>query len=485
MTSNHSIPNFYMHEGQQEVFLCKKRKKVVVAGRGWGKTTLIAVILKEMAREMPGAHILFVSLTFDQAKNLSLAAIKKALKLVGLKEDLHFVIGKEPKPYQKYLKPEVEPEKYENVITFFNGFTVSIMSAKKYNSGRGGTFDAAIFDEAAFFKEAFYKDIIKPSLRGKVNRFIQKDGRPSRWYRSELILTTRARNGEGRWVYNFKELQKQKPKLYKYFEFSSRQNIYNLGGEEWFEEQREVLGELVYALEIENIDLERLPDGYYHAFNEQRNTYTPTYDRDGRMTDIDTNRLISLSFDFGGWFSGAQLWQEKSGMEYCRREYFVKESGTLDQLLKHILRDNENQQFKTVHIYGDPNGHNKSLYSESSAYENIKRTFERAGWSVVIKADKSYKDLSHVDRRVLINTIFEETNTYYPKIAYNKIACANSIIAIGLTDVNTDGSKNKTKEKDRSHPQEHAPHLTDMTDYYTTPKYANQNRNRRTGKVWR
>ena len=460
--------------------------KTLIAGRGFGKSSVIALILYNMFAEMPKAHVAFVALSFGQVKNLSLAAIKKQWIKLGLAEGIHFVVGK--KPPKNFDTPYQEVEDYKNVITFCNGFTISLISAKTSNTSRGGSYDALIFDEAAFYKEAFYNDILAPSVRGYKRRFIQKaTNEPSRWYLSQTIMSSRPRDGAGRWIYRFKELAKQKPEQYAYMEASARDNLDALGGEEWFEMQRDTLGALVYAVEIENVDLERLPDGYYHRFDDARNVYYPTHDRDNKMTDIDTNRLLSLSFDFGGWFTCATLWQEKNGTEYQRREFFVKETGTLDTLVQDIINHLDVQQFKLLHIYGDPNGYNKTAFTDAPAYTMIQRAFERAGWSVQVMAQKSYIELSHNDRRVFLNTMLDESNAMLPKIQYNKLACPNSIIAIGLTDVNPDGSKNKKLEKDRNYPQQHAPHLTDTSDYYLVPKWSHDNKNSTRsapGKVW-
>jgi hypothetical protein len=476
----------YLHAGQMAFLKLPQKTKVGVFGRGWGKTTLFAAIIKQMAREMPKAFIAYVSLTFGQVKNLSLGAIQKALKKEGLIKGSHYVVGKKPPRELKFKHPEVEIEDYKNIITFFNGFTINLISSKTSDNNRGGSYDAVIFDEAAFFKEDFYKKIIKPSIRGYKHRFIQKKtGLPSRWYLSQTIMTSRAWGAEGRWVYAFKEKMKEKPHLYAYIEGSSRENLQALGGEEWFEEQLDSLGALVYAVEIDNQDLQRVPDGYYHRFDDTRNVYYPQHDRDNNMIDIDSNRLLSLSFDFGGWFTCATLWQEQNNVEYCRREYFVKQDGTIKQLVNKIIDSLSEHKFKRVHIYGDPSGYKQTEHSTMPSYSIIAQAFRQAGWQVEVLAQPDYSKLAHTDRKENINSMLDESSILLPKVQFNKLACMNTIIAIGLTDVNPDGSKNKTMEKDRQAPQQHAPHLTDTTDYYLHPKWFNGvSGNKKPGRVW-
>jgi hypothetical protein len=203
------------------------------------------------------------------------------------------------------------------------------------------------------------------------------------------------------------------------------------------------------------------------------------------MIDIDVNRLISISFDFGGWFTCATLWQELNNVEYCRREYFVKQDGTIHQLVNKIIDSVREHKFKLVHIYGDPSGYKQTEHSTMPSYSIIANAFRSAGWQVEVLAQPDYSKLAHTDRKENINSMLDESSVMLPKIQLNKLACMNTIIAIGLTDVNPDGSKNKKMEKDRQAPQQHAPHLTDTLDYYLHPKYFNRiSIPKKPGRVW-
>jgi len=58
-----------LHPGQAEVYYCKARNKVVVAGRRWGKTQLAKVTIVRTAR-IPDQHIWYIAPTYPMANEI-------------------------------------------------------------------------------------------------------------------------------------------------------------------------------------------------------------------------------------------------------------------------------------------------------------------------------------------------------------------------------------------------------------------------------
>ena len=46
-------------------------------------------------------------------------------------------------------------------------------------------------------------------------------------------------------------------------------------GEDWFKMQKSSSSALDYQIEVENVRLKKLPDGWYHKYNEARHQYVP------------------------------------------------------------------------------------------------------------------------------------------------------------------------------------------------------------------
>ena len=111
-----------------------QKVKTVVAGRAWGKSTVIALILYYLLKAMPRAKVFFSSTTIEQIKNSTLPPVIAKLHEMGIKEGIHFVVGKNPWNDAKtsWFKRPISPvKKFDNVITFWNGLTVVMLSAAK------------------------------------------------------------------------------------------------------------------------------------------------------------------------------------------------------------------------------------------------------------------------------------------------------------------------------------------------------------------
>ena len=96
--------------------------------------------------------------------------------------------------------------------------------------------------------------------------------------------------------------------------------------------------------------------------------------------------------------------------------------------------------------------------------------FKSRGWRTELRVNGGYTR-KHAERHTWINEIMEEVNAALPKLRISEMNCKDLIIAVQLAEVGPDFSKNKSKEKDRSYPQEHATHYTDALDYYFVQKY--------------
>ena len=144
--------NLQLHEGQLEVFNCKKRYKILSCGRRWGKTYLAAswLLVKGMethkdGRDITKDYVAYMAPVFDQAKKALFPAI------LSMGRDI--------------IKSYSEKE---GKIRLLNGRTILITGAEKPDNLRGPGLSAAVLDEYAFMRPEVWVDIIKPALM--VNR---------------------------------------------------------------------------------------------------------------------------------------------------------------------------------------------------------------------------------------------------------------------------------------------------------------------------
>lgn len=86
----------YFNPKQIGFVMAPQKIKTLIAGRGFGKSTLIALILFFMLRAMPRAKIFFSSTTIEQIKNMTLPPVIAKLHEMGIIEDRHYVVGKDP-----------------------------------------------------------------------------------------------------------------------------------------------------------------------------------------------------------------------------------------------------------------------------------------------------------------------------------------------------------------------------------------------------
>lgn len=455
----------YFHSAQIDFVEAPHRVKVMIAPRGWGKTTEIALITYNWLRQMPRGKVFFSSTTFEQIDLNVLPPIREKWAELGLKEGIHFVVGK--RPPDKWWKPYKPPKKYDRVITFFNGFSIVLISVERMDSRRGGSYDAGIIDEAAFVKYAAFKKVLSPSIRGNLGRF------PKGIHRSLILFSSRPRKIEQQWVYIFRELAKKKPETVLYREGGGYDNKRALG-EEWYEEQREQLGdEIEYLIEVMNQDIQELPNGFYNKYRSHIHEYVPTRDVRTAMTDIERNHLLEISVDYGGWFSCFEVFQEDYEMnrEYLRRRYWIK-TDNIEDLVDAFCDDNKTHQFKYVRIWGEPRMWDRT--AKGKIINTITQRFDHHNWSHEVMAPSGYRTEQHKEQYQFMLKVLDHKDETLPALLINRDACADTIMAIKMADVLPDMGLDKSNEKKREFPQEHATHQPQAINYYFIQKHGHK-----------
>lgn len=448
------VKEIYFNEKQLAFINAPQKVKTAICGRGFGKSTMFAGIILNMARELPRAKGVFVALTLTQIKDDIFPAVLKKLNEFGLVENTHYVYCK--RPPEHFDAPYSNVDSYEDVFTMFNGFTIVFKSAIRGTSKRGASWDFAFVDEAATVKKQFFEAVLTPSIRGNLYKW------KSLLHHSIVITTSRPRTGDGRWVLKYKEIAELEPSRYYFMEASSFDNA-DVLGEDWFNIQKATLSPSDYVAEIENKELSQVQGGFYRTFDRQKHSTRIAYMRDSELLDI--------SFDFGGKFSCCTVWQEQGGKEICLNEFFVKGNRKITDLVQDVCDFYYHKGYKYVRIWGEPRGMDRNPI-EKDMYQIIQREFERRKWMVTVMVKGGYKTRSHKDRYIFFEQLLSGERYDLPQIVIHQDFAANTIISIETADVLPDMQKDKGKEKDENYPQELATHLSDTVDYYLFEKYA-------------
>jgi hypothetical protein len=461
----------YFNAKQLAFFRAPQKIRTLLWGRGTGKSTAIAGINRLKMGHLARAKVFFSSTTYSQILTKTLPPIEAKWQEFGFVEDLHYVVGR--KPPKGFAKPYSPPKKYENVITFFNGYTIEFLSLDRPDLARGGSYDGGEIDEAALVKQEHFTKVLLASVRGNRHRFNHH------LHQNVNLYTSQPWKPSGYWILEYEEKARAFPHDYYFSRANYKDNIAILG-EDWVETMRREMGYLTFLMEVENEQLTKVEGGFYHWLDEEKHCYTPSYayhlGQRGILVsgpkDCRPEELLELSFDFGGWFNCVTIYQEdlRAGVERMIDSLHVEGDEKVNDLVDQFTERYQHHQFKYVRVYGEPRGHDRRSTGDT-IYTSIRKRLVKAGWEVDVRVQPGRTN-NHLERYNFMETIGEEATPTLPKLRINQDNCKDVIIAMQLTEINEKFQKVKKAERDRNYPQQHAPHYTDTVDYYLVQKHA-------------
>jgi len=464
----------YVNPVQDKFLQAPQQDKTFVGGRGVGKSSLIGFSSYLSVNHLPRAKQFFVSTTYNQILTKTMPAIEAMWQSFGLKEwqsekiPGHYIVGR--RPPKNWTRPYSPPRRFDNVISFWNGYCIEFLSMDRPDHQRGGSYDGGFGDEINLVKKEHINKVLLPSIRGNRHKYTSHLHQQFSkfcsmpWKRSQY------------WVLEYAEKMNLHPDEYYYQEATAYDNIEVLG-EKGIERLRRELTYLEFQVEVMNMRITRQPEGFYHAFSEDKHGYQPKYNygdsNRGIITrgtaDMDPKQPMDISLDFSGWINCMTVYQSSGKEEKMVDALFVKDPKSVKDLIDDYCNKYVDHKNKTVRVWGEPRGHDKNPMG-ITFFNVVKNQFRKHGWNCEIKAHAGRTN-NHEDRYILINNIFAEDDSQLPRLRINQENCKDPIIALQITQVTADNKKNKSKEKDRTFPQEHAPHFTDTIDYYFMQKY--------------
>lgn len=462
------IRRIYYNEKVIEFLEWTASMKVFCGGRGSGKTRAIPEDILDRAAALPRARIFLAAYDFDTVNDNIMPDMRDVFELRGLIEGQHYVIDMNaPKWFEK---PYKQLQDTRNSISFCNGFVVQKIAlgrlAKKY---RGRSFDGGIIDEALILDGYLVENILMPTLRG-LDRW---GGNP--YWKMLSVYSSFPRTVEGSWFLKYKDLAKVSPKEYKWQEATAFDNLAVLG-EDYIERQRIALNHIDFQIEIMNRgDMRDLPTLFYYQLRAARHYY-----KQENFKDIDPDRPLDLSFDFGGRYSCLTVSQE-----HGEEERYVYEFDTnnlteeekimgivkkVPDLVKEFMAKFKTHRNRYVRLYGEKAGLDRQSMDDRNIFQQIADMMVLQDWQPDILV--SYTDAAlHKTRYSFMNTCLEEQTPDYPAIRINVLTCPNLKESLEKTKVTDDFKKDKRNERNDRYNQSHAPHLSDTVDYKIFNKY--------------
>lgn len=142
MSGPRPVHSLKLHKGQKIVMSDKRRFRVVVAGRRWGKTQVSKVSIIIRAASKSNQLVWYVAPTYQQARDIMWDDLK----------------GSIPEEWVKKVNET------RMVIYLINGSRIHLKGADKPDSLRGVGLHFVVIDEAQDIKEETWEEVLQPTL---------------------------------------------------------------------------------------------------------------------------------------------------------------------------------------------------------------------------------------------------------------------------------------------------------------------------------
>lgn len=462
----------------QIAFAITKTKTTILEwGRGTGKSTAIGKRLKDCTDNLPRAKFAMPGETYKQLLLQTLPSTIKSLEMLGQKKDLHYFVGKKPPEKWRWKTAYEPPLSYETSFIWPNGFTAQMLSMES-DTGRGINFDGSISDETGSLDAVRLGNNVLGSIRGNEKYF------RNHWlHQSKLFVGTTALTLKGRWFSDLADLAIKDPKNIRHIKATSYMNAHNLG-KEYFKTMLRQLTTLQFNAEILCKRPDRIDNGFYPNFLEEKHTYDASNinylfgslegSTDGPIdncksdNDLREDLPIDIACDWGATINTMSCGQDHAlGNEYrFINAFHVLSPQTIHDLANKFCDYYENKIRKDIHFYYDHTAVFKGGSGTPNYADTLTDALTKRGWTV----NKIYcgQAPGHaVKYNFWVTAHREDGTTRLPAFRYNKSNCKFLIVSIqqaGAFEGKNGIEKDKRPERRLGQRQEEATHHSDGHD---------------------
>lgn len=508
----------YLNDAQYYLLAIAPRELVAVCGRGLGKGVIQASRALQFVQSMPRCSLGFVVPSVKRGLTNILPSILIHFNSWGYKKNYHYCIGHRPAKSWHWPKPIWEPENYENVISFYNGSYITLISQDRKGTSNSMSLDGLIIDEAKFIDFEKLKNETFQANRGnemyfsrcylhhgmtitsdmpvtkagswflnydkqmdksllqtiegliyaiwKTKHKIKQKGDNSEYYKKKLIQLNR-------------DLNLLRGHLTLYKEYSSLENLAILG-EKFFYDQKRNLPALTFATSILGLRLSITKDGFYSALRPF-NLYTAPnvshldnlsydfnklQDEDCRMDDdIDYGLPLIIAFDANANINWCVVGQVGDDLKLrIVKSLYVKYERKIPELVDDFCQYYMYYPYKQVVFYYDTTfiSNNYALHNDDF-HASIVSGLRRNGWYVNDVCIG--RQMGHIEKQALINRML--TGRANHQILINKDNNRDLLLSIQTAGVYM-GKKDKRGEKLAETEEDKLENRTDGSDAFDT-----------------
>lgn len=509
----------YFNPAQQEVILTGARDTISVMGRGCGKGAIHAAINLRNFQAMPGSTTAFVGANAKRVLSNTLPSMLEHWERWGYKRGVHWVIGRRPPKNLHWGLPLIQPENWENVISFYNGSCGVIISQDQKGTSNSKSFDFVDIDEAKFVDFEQLKDETFQANRGQLAQFGDCP-----WHHGMLITSDIPVTKKGSWFLKYENeattetnevIQALVCELYRlrqmeqdpdctmvtlhkrileaerllrqarshavfYKRYSSLYN-YELLGEEFFRRARRDLPPLTFQTSILCEPIAIMKDGFYssmlpsHEYTADEIGYLDNMEYDFEKlgttdsradADIQPDQPLCIAFDYNAhinWLVVGQPDETRRRLNTLK-SFFVKYERKLPELLQDFDQYYHYLKRKEVIFYYDHTalGSNYAVNNEDYRWV-IVHGLRRLGW--LVRPVYIGRAMNHLEKHLLINRAFSGRTRLMP--FFNQGNNEDLLIAIHTAGV-YNGKKDKRGEKIAETEEDKLENRTDGTDAWDT-----------------
>lgn len=507
----------YLNRAQQTALALGANTEVDLCARRFGKSFgIVSRRIKRNVQFMPGSTGGFIASSFKQARTRTLPAALSGLKEAGLVEGVHYVIGKRPPASLGYGKPIIPLQNYDDVVSFYNGGQMLLISQDVAMSSNSLTLDWVIGDEAKGLDFQKLKDETFPANGGTMRFFSDCP-----WHHSILFVSDMPVLKSGKWLLGYREkatpeinetimgllelrwqlthgemTPSAKDRLYAidkmiaelrknavaYNEWSIFENI-DVVGLQYVKKMKRDLPPLVFQTSILSRRIERLSDGFYPNFRDTIHTYiannnkplqdagyTDTVGDYGCLLDADLNPdgPIAVAFDYNANINWLVAGQRHGTVLRVLKSFYVKYQRKLRELVDDFCHYYRCHKTREVVFYYDTTalGSNYAV-SEDDFKAIIIEQFEKNGWAV----DPVFigKPLPHSQKYTMLNDAFKGAKNLMPMFNRENNEALLTAISMAEVEINHLGfRKRKAGEKLMETEDDPLEYRTDGTDAFDT-----------------
>lgn len=456
--------------------MAKQAIKILIAGRGLGKTTVLALECLNRVLYLPKSRGIFVGLTYAQIQTKTIPPIIRMWAEMGYYPGIHYVIGK--RPPDGFKSPYQSPINFKNIISWWNGSIIELGSFDRKDHLRGGSNDWIIVDEAGLIDKKRYNTEVLPTLRGSDFRLNGKEG-----HLSQIFVSSMPWLSKGKWLLDYEAESKAFPDKIYYLEGTSWHNRFILTDAVILNWQKE-MGPLFFGVECMNSRKTNVGNKFYPRLKEDLHYYSDSFNYeyldtiqyeadfkpDSRQdADCNPDLPLDVTFDFGSFnclIVGQEHWPEYRELN----EFHTKNDEILEDIIDAFCDYYRHHKSRRVYVYGDKSGNSRQANSRLTLLEAIRSRLRDNGWTPIQGA---VRQISHYDRHLFFNRVFSEDEVLLPRVRINQNHCKSLIISLENAGMKDD---KKDKSSERSNiPQQHATHYSDAFDYKLYVKYYKRN----------